>query len=153
MSGRETRGLGGFPCSFAAVRWENQIKKFAFLVLLIVLCASRGDAATSTVGDSLYVSGYVQMWATLYEELENGMPRQLVTKDEARQSASGISMRRVRLSVRSNLWSNRIAAQVGLKLEQNIALLDCYALIRFGERLNLMLGQMKNSLNHTYRNT
>jgi hypothetical protein len=140
---RGARGLEGSPCFLAAVRWENQIKKFAFVVVLIVLCASRGDATTSTVGDSLCVSGYVQMWATLYEELENGMPRQLGTGDEARQSASGFSIRRARLSVRSNLWSDRIAAQVGLKLEQNIALLDCYALIRFGDRLNLFLGQMK----------
>jgi hypothetical protein len=94
------------------------------------------------VRGSFHFSGYVQMWATLYEELENGM-RQLVTKDEARQSASGFSMRRVRLSVRSDLWGERIAAQVGLKLEQNIALLDCYALVRFGDRLNVFLGQMK----------
>ncbi len=127
-------GGGGLP---------NPMKNCVFLFSFIAfLCAIPHDVLSRTAGDSLHVSGYVQMWGTLHEELENGS-RQLVTKDEAQQSASGFSIRRARFSIRSNLWSDRIAARVGLKLEQNIALLDCYALVRFGDCLNLFLGQMK----------
>jgi len=120
------------------------MRQLALAVSIIAfLWALHDDSALAlTASDSVHVSGYVQTWWTLYEQYENGMPRHPYTGDKAQQSTSGFSVRRARLSLRSNL-SRHIAYKLSLKLEQEVELSDCYVGIRFGDHLNLHLGQMK----------
>ena len=124
-----------------ALGWDLRGVASTIRALLVVLCCS-GASLASTSEHAPEVGGYVQMWWTAYEQLENGRV-QSKTQDEAQQEAHGYSFRRVRVSVRSGPGPERLGYRVELKLESTPELSDCYLFIRLSETLKLYFGQMK----------
>ncbi|MEW6753212.1 MAG: porin [Candidatus Latescibacterota bacterium] len=105
---------------------------------LLVLPAGSGAASAPAPA----VHGYVQVWATLYEELENGL-RQAGSNDLAQQEVSGFSLRRARVSFADSLGRAALRYRVEVLLEKSARLTDCYLAARLGRHLEVQVGQMK----------
>ncbi len=94
-------------------------------------------------GISLRLTGYVQLWAAVVEQTENGL-RQPLSWDDAAQEASGFCFRRVRLDALFDMKEQGLKARIGLRLEGNPQLLDTWvSWAPFGEELEVRVGQMK----------
>ena len=105
---------------------------------------SRGLRLTPEVSEpSLSLSGYLQLWATLVEQNENGKTNPL-TGEEAADESSGFSFRRARLVTDIGLTSAPLRGRIELRLEGSPGLLDAWVSWKpFGEYLDLRVGQMK----------
>jgi phosphate-selective porin O/P len=88
------------------------------------------------------MDGYVQIWATLHEELENGL-RQAGSGQTAQQEVSGFSLRRVRISLQDTLGTARTSFRIEALLEKSARLTDCYLTHRLTDAVEVRLGQMK----------
>lgn len=100
------------------------------------LCPMRQAGAEPATG------GYVQIWWTVHEAVENGL-RQAGSGDRAQQVASGFSVRRARVSLQDTLASSRFHYRVEALLEKSARLTDCFLAGRVSEGLELRVGQMK----------
>ena len=87
------------------------------------------------------IGGYVQVWWTAYEQLENESRQ--VGGDLARQQASGFSLRRARVAFRDTLSSARVWWKIEALLEGSARLTDCFLAAQLAEGLVLRVGQMK----------
>jgi hypothetical protein len=106
----------------------------------VVLCCLIAPAPAAAAHPQ--IDGYVQLWGTLYEQLENGL-RQAGSGDAAQQEVSGFSLRRVRLAVQDTLGSSRTYYRIEALLEKSVRLTDCYLVRRLTGSLEVRAGQMK----------
>ena len=106
-----------------------------FLALAPVLRADENPALPR-------ISGYLQTWWTIYEEVNNGR-RQDGTSDLAAQEAFGFSLARARVALDQSFLENSLGYRFEVKFEEGVEPLEYYIYYKPRAFLNLYLGQMK----------
>ncbi len=88
------------------------------------------------------IAGYLQLWWTILEEVENGLQHPL-TGEEAADQSSGFSFNRARLRV--HIESANLSGRLSVRLEGSPpGLLDAFVLLPLlGRRMQIAAGQMK----------
>ncbi len=98
--------------------------------------------SSNTQSEGIHIGGYVQVWYTVLEAVENGL-RQPLTENEAAQQSSGFIVNRARLQI--NIGKKKLKGHFSIRFEGSPpGLLDaffCYPLL--GHRMELHAGQMK----------
>jgi len=104
--------------------------------------SSVDKATRADTTNHLRVHGYVQLWWTLLEEVENGL-KQPLSGDEAADVTSGFSLRRARLA--GDFTHGSLTGRVAVSLEGSPAgLLEAYLGVPLlDQRIGLWAGQMK----------
>jgi hypothetical protein len=98
-----------------------------------------GERAATT---TLELSGYAQLWWTIWEQVENQL-RQPHSRDPAADIVSGLSIRRARLA--ASFEHGALRGRLSLRLEGSpVALSDAYVVLPLaGSRAEFWAGQMK----------
>ena len=88
------------------------------------------------------ISGYLQTWWTLYEQVQNGI-RQEGSSDRAAQEAFGFSLARARVGLSQSFLDESLGFKFEVKFEEGVEPLEYYIYYQPRSFLNLYLGQMK----------
>jgi len=115
------------------------ISGWAFFVLFLALApALRAEENP----DLPRISGYLQTWWTMYEQVKNGI-RQEGSLDPAYQEAFGFSLARARAALSQSFLDNSLGFKFEVKFEESVEPLEYYILYKPRPFLNLYLGQLK----------
>jgi len=111
-------------------------------LLAIVLAAPAARAYE--VNEALEVYGYMQMWVTLYEQMEDARGLyQHPSGNEATAATTGFSLSRLRVGARATLLRRIIELGLQVKLEDDPGVLDAWLAVKPWRWLGLQLGQFK----------
>ncbi len=110
----------------------------------VAILATAAPAHAWRFDDHAEVYGYAQVWATVWEQMEDmkGL-YQHPSKDEAADGLSGFSLAKARLGARLKHDGWGLAAHTQIKLEQGFALLDLDFSWSPARWLEVHLGQFK----------
>lgn len=106
--------------------------------------AAGAPARAAQVDERLEVYGYAQIWATIWEDMEDLKgEHQPVTGDEASTSVSGFSLAKARVGVRVSEPSWDLSLHAQARLDHDFMLLDADAAWSPARWFSLHLGQFK----------
>lgn len=116
----------------------------AQFLLAAVLVAAPRTARAYDVTDDLALWSYVQVWATLWQQMEavSGY-LQPVTGDEATDTATGLALGRLRVGGSVRLFHGLVGLALHIKLENTVAPLDAYVDFTPFRWLSVRLGQLQ----------
>jgi hypothetical protein len=106
------------------------ILSFVFLLFCFDVCAD------------LNINSSTSVWWTLYEQNENGIIQQ-GSLDKSSEVASGFNVKQSRLTFDYNDSKYPLNAKTQIRLEERIAILDCYLSWLQSKYCQLYAGQMK----------
>ncbi len=119
------------------------------LLVGLFIAAPVSEAAAHRFSEDLEVYAYMQVWATLHEQLEEADEvYQFPSGDEGATETTGLSLHQVRAGVEYLFADDRIGFNAQLKLERNPALLNAYAVLRAAPWLRVQVGQQKIPTTH-----
>lgn len=112
-------------------------------LLVLFLAAVSPGVGAHTFSENLEAYAYAQIWATLYEQLEEAdQIHQFPSGDEGATSTTGLSLHQVRAGV-DYTFADRFGLHLLLKLERNPALLNTFASFEVAHWLRIQVGQQK----------
>lgn len=115
------------------------VRGWAFLIIFLALPpALRAEEEPNLPR----LSGYLQTWWTVYEEVESGI-RQEGNSDLATQEAFGFSLARARVGLSQSFLDESLGFKFEVKFEEGVEPLEYYTFYKLRPFLNLYLGQMK----------
>ena len=89
------------------------------------------------------ISGYVQTWWTLVEQLENGVRQGGAEGDLSQQNTFGFNLARARVALSQSFLEELLGYRIEVKLEEKTELLDYYLKFQPLSWMSVSLGQMK----------
>ncbi|MFH1807554.1 MAG: hypothetical protein ABIJ09_02320 [Pseudomonadota bacterium] len=113
-------------------------------VLAVVAVILAVPAQAYRFSDGLEAYAYAQVWATVYEQLEEADAlHQFPSGDLGVTETTGLSVHQVRAGLDYLLIDDRVGLHVQLKLERNPALLNAFASFHVARCLRVQVGQQK----------
>lgn len=112
------------------------------LILSILVALILVLPYTASASPRLGLDGNISLWWDIYEENENGII-QAGTEDPAAKVASGFNIRQARVTFNYDDTDYPINAKMLIRLEERIALLDCYGTWQPLRFFHIYAGQMK----------
>jgi len=120
------------------------VKRLLRTLPLVAGLLASAPASAYDVNDKLSAGGYMQMWVTLWEQMEEAKGLyQVVTRDPAATTTSGFSLSRLRLGARIRLLEGLLEMRVQMRLEKSPAFLDAFVAVHPHRAFSLYVGQFK----------
>ena len=89
-----------------------------------------------------HIEGDFSFWWDIYEQNENGI-LQAGTREPAADVTSGFNLKQARITLHHRDSSNSLSTEFQIRLEERVAILDCYVAWQPSKTLRLLAGQMK----------
>jgi len=112
--------------------------------VVALLLAAPSRASAYEVTDAVEVWSYVQVWATLWQEMEAVAGySQPITGDTAADTVTGLALGRLRVGGDARILDGLLGFHLHVKLERNVSALDAYVDVTPRPWLSIRLGQFR----------
>ncbi len=121
-----------------------QVARAVFPAGALAVFLAAAPAWAHQFNEQVEVYGYTQVWATVWEQMEDAKGLlQHPSNDEAADALSGFSLAKARVGVRLAAPSWRLSLHSQVKLDHDVLLLDAEAAWRPARWFSLHVGQFK----------